>query len=392
MRKAVVVGAGIGGLTAANALQRTGWRVKVYEQAPRIGPVGAGVGIAPNAVKALDHLGLGNGLREHGRRQDALEIRTRSGRRLTHLPGADIEDRYGAPFYALHRAELHQVLARRLNPGTLHTGHRATTVTTDADTATVTVETSAGTVSETADLVVAADGVNSPLRATLFPGYPGPSYAGYTVWRGLVPDSPSTPATLTETWGTGARFGIAALGGDQVYWFACENMPEHDQPEHRLALLAHRFRHWHDPIPQLIAATPENTLSRHDVHYLRARLSSFVEGRVALLGDAAHAVTPDIGQGACLAIEDALVLAATIEEHGIDDGLRAYDTTRRPRTERMARFSGRLASVLQTSNRAAIAVRDTLALATPAPLITRAAGAAFAWSPPDRVAGRPSPR
>jgi len=80
--------------------------------------VGAGVGIAPNAMKALDHLGPGEALREHGRRQDALEIRTRSGRRLTHLPGADIEARYGAPFYALHRAELHDVLARQLNPGT----------------------------------------------------------------------------------------------------------------------------------------------------------------------------------------------------------------------------------------------------------------------------------
>jgi 2-polyprenyl-6-methoxyphenol hydroxylase-like FAD-dependent oxidoreductase len=382
MRKAVVVGAGIGGLTAANALQRMGWQVTVHEQAPRIGPVGAGIGIAPNAVKALDHLGLGDGLREHGRRQDALEIRTRSGRRLTHLPGADIEDRYGAPFYALHRAELHHVLARQLNPDTLHTGHRATTITTDADTATVTFQTVAGTVSETADLVVAADGVHSPLRATLFPDYPGPTYAGYTVWRGLVPDSLSVPAVLTETWGTGARFGVAALGGGQVYWFACENMPEHDKPEYRPA---QRFRDWHDPIPQLVAATGQDALLRHDVYYLRARLPSFVQGRVALLGDAAHAVTPDIGQGACLAIEDALVLAATIEEHGIDDGLRAYDTIRRPRTERMARFSGRLGTVLQTSNRAAIVIRDTLARAAPAPLITRAAGTAFAWTPPGGV-------
>ncbi|MDQ3791006.1 MAG: hypothetical protein M3422_27710 [Actinomycetota bacterium] len=107
---------------------------------------------------------MGEGLREHGRHQQALEIRTRSGRRLTYLPGTDIEDRYDAPFYALHRAELHHVLARQLDPDTLHTGHRATTITTDADTATVIFQTTAGTVSETADLVVAADGVNSHLR------------------------------------------------------------------------------------------------------------------------------------------------------------------------------------------------------------------------------------
>lgn len=377
MRKATVVGAGIGGLTTALALERTGWQVDVYEQASKIGPVGAGVGIAPNAVKALVRLGLGADLREHGQRQDGLEIRARSGRRLAHLPGARLESRYGAPFYALHRAELHRLLLRRLTSATLHTGHHAV----DIDTDTVTFRTSAGSVSATADLVVVADGINSHLRGALFPGHPGPDYAGYTVWRGLVPAGAlDVPAVLSETWGRGARFGIAVLG-DQVYWFACENMREHDKPEHRLDLLAERFRHWHEPIPQLIAATAEDTLLRQDVYYLRAPLPSFVRGHVALLGDAAHAVTPDIGQGACLAIEDAVVLASTMD----GGGLPAYDAIRRPRTEGMARFSGRLAGVLQTSNRAAIGIRDTIAAAAPTSLLTRAAGAAFAWTPPPLV-------
>jgi 2-polyprenyl-6-methoxyphenol hydroxylase-like FAD-dependent oxidoreductase len=377
--KAIIVGGGIGGLTAAHALERTGWRVDVYERAPEVGPVGAGVGIAPNAVKALAHLGLDVDLRKHGHRQEGLEIRTRAGRRLAHLPGAGIEGRYGAPFYALHRAELHRLLLRRLTSVNLHTGHRATDVTTD----TVTFQTSAGSVAASADLIVVADGVHSHLRAALFPGYPGPDYAGYTVWRGLAPARGlDVPAVLSETWGRGARFGIAVLSEDLIYWFACENMPENAQPEHRLDLLARRFRRWHRPVPQLIAATSEDTLLRHDVYYLRAPLPAFVHGRVALLGDAAHAVTPDIGQGACLAIEDAVVLASTVDEYGIDDGLRAYDMIRRPRTEAMARFSGRLATVLQTSNPLAIGIRDAIALAAPTPLLIRAAGAAFAWVPP----------
>jgi len=380
VRTAIIVGAGIGGLTAAHALERAGWQVNVYEQAPEIGPVGAGIGIAPNAVKALDHLGLGADLRERGMRQVGMEVRVRSGRRLAFLPGASIEQRYGAPFYALHRAELHDLLAYRLSAVTLHTGHHATHVTAEAGT--VTFETSAGPVSATADLVVVADGVQSDLRAQLFPDYPGPDYAGYTVWRGLVPAV--SPPVLSETWGPGARFGIAVLDS-QIYWFACENMTEHDKPEHRLDLLAQRFRRWHEPIPQLIAATPEETLLRHDVYYLRAPLPAFVVGRVALLGDAAHAVTPDIGQGACLAIEDAVVLASTLDEHGIDKGLRVYDAVRRPRTQSMARFSGRLATLLQTSNRVAIGIRDLITLATPTPLLTRAAGAAFAWAPPVAV-------
>jgi 2-polyprenyl-6-methoxyphenol hydroxylase-like FAD-dependent oxidoreductase len=381
--KAIVVGAGIGGLTAAHALRRVGWLVEVYEQAPEIGPVGAGVGIAPNAVKALDRLGLGADLRERGKRQEGMAIRVRSGRRLASLPGARVEKRYGAPFYALHRAELHGLLTHRLNADALHTGHHATQVTVETNAATVTFEATAGQVTATADLVVVADGVHSDLRAALFPDYPGAVYAGYTVWRGLVPAAASTvPAELSETWGRGARFGYVVLGDDQVYWFATEHLREHDKPEHRLDLLAERFHRWHEPIPQLLAATPDATMLRHDVYYLRAPLPAFVRGRLALLGDAAHAVTPDIGQGACLAIEDALVLASTIDEHGVDKGLRAYDATRRPRTESMARFSGRLAAVLQTSNPITAAIRDAIALAAPIPLLTRAAGTAFAWTPP----------
>lgn len=200
-RKAIIIGAGIGGLSAAHALRRSGWCVTVYEQAPVIAPVGAGVGIAPNAVKALDHLGLGAALRERGRRQIGLEIRLEGGARVAHIPAEGIERRYGAPFYALHRAELHSLLMAGLDPGTLRTGHRAEGVAGTA----VSLRTADGTVSDTADLIVAADGVNSPLRAALLPGYPGPAYAGYTVWRGIVPpehtDRLGLPAVLSETWG-----------------------------------------------------------------------------------------------------------------------------------------------------------------------------------------------
>ncbi|WP_454856338.1 FAD-dependent monooxygenase [Promicromonospora soli] len=391
---AIIVGAGIGGLTAAHALQRTGWQVRVYEQAPTIAPVGAAVGVAPNAVKALDHIGLGAALRERGVRQEGLEIRLRGGAHVGHLPGAGIEHRYGAPFYALHRAELHSLLMEGLDPDALHTGHRAETVSSGADKATVTLRTAQGTTSETADLVIAADGVGSPLRAALLPDYPGPTYAGYTVWRGTVPaeraEPLGVPHVLSETWGSGARFGVATIDAGQVYWFACESVPEHTNLDHDLGFLAARFQGWHDPIPGLLAATPEDTLIRHDVYYLRERLPAFVRGRVALLGDAAHAVTPDIGQGACLAIEDAVTLAAAIERSGIDAGLRTYDTLRRPRTERMARGSGRIGNVLQTRNPAAALVRNAVASAVPTSLLLRLAGSAFAWDPPFGDGGRES--
>src|SRR5262249_29800121 len=151
--------------------------------------------------------------------------------------------------------ELHRLLMAGLDPAALHTGHRALQITSDAGAATVTFQASHGTRSETADLVVAADGVGSVLRTALFPHYPGPRYAGYTVWRGIVPadraEALGMPPVLSETWGRGARFGCAAINDGQIYWFACESVPEHAAPKHDLDALAARFSGWHEPIPAL---------------------------------------------------------------------------------------------------------------------------------------------
>ncbi|ADD44953.1 FAD-dependent monooxygenase [Stackebrandtia nassauensis] len=382
--KAIVVGAGIGGLTAAVALRRAGWRVDVYERAERIAPVGAGVGIAPNAVKALRYLGFADELRRRGRRQTGLAIRLASGRTLVNFAAEGIEERYGASFYALHRAELHRMLLGGLDVGTVHTGHEAVDV--DGESGTVRFVAPHGESSVSGDLVVVADGVSSRNRQRLFPEYPGPDYAGYIVWRGIVAAERAAslrmPAVLSESWGSGARFGMAAINDGQIYWFACENVAEYENPRPNLGLVAERFGGWHEPIPALLSATEPETMLSHAVYYLRARLPSFVRERAVLLGDAAHAVTPDIGQGACLAIEDAVVLAASIDRAGIDAGLREYDAVRRPRTQAMARASGRLGRLVQNRNRAVTTVRDAMAAAVPAPLLLRSVGSAFAWEPP----------
>lgn len=387
-RTAIVVGGGIGGLSTARALEQTGWTVALYDQAPAFRPVGAGIGIAPNAVKALRWLGLDAALLARGVRQDGLEIRLRSGRRVAGLPGPDIESRFGDPFIALHRAEMHQILLDSLDTVDLHTDHQAVDVATDAEAATVTFDTTAGQVTASADLVVAADGVHSRLRGALFEAYPGPAYAGYTVWRGIVPAGDAArigiQPVLSESWGRAARFGVAVINDGQVYWFACESVPEHATAKNDLAEVADRFGDWHAPIPQLMAATPPDSLLRHDVYYLKAPLHRFTRGRVALLGDAAHAVTPDIGQGACLAIEDAVVLADALEHGDVNAALRTYDAARRPRTQQLVRTSGRLAQILQVHNPVAARLRDLVASALPTPLFIRFAGGAFAWSPPQR--------
>jgi 2-polyprenyl-6-methoxyphenol hydroxylase-like FAD-dependent oxidoreductase len=381
-RSAIVVGGGIGGLAAAGALARYGWRVTLFEQASEFGPVGAGVGLAPNAVRAMEMLGLGGQLRSRGM-VSGLGIRTASGRWLTELPAQRLLERFGAPMFALHRADLHRMLLDAADGVTLSTGHRAASLTREGS---VSLDGPDGPVTATADLVVAADGVHSRLRSTLYPRHPGARFAGYVCWRGVVPAEtarqlPIGP-TLTETWGRGKRFGVAPLGDGQVYWFACAAGPEGSFREDGLDEVAARFRGWHEPIPQLLAATDPAALIRSDIYYVHSRLPSFVQGRVALLGDAAHAVTPDIGQGACLAIEDAAVLATIMRsEADIPGVIHAYDRARRPRTERMARASGVAARVLQARSRVGAGLRDQVAAILPGSIYLRGVASAFSWHP-----------
>lgn len=382
-RSAIVVGGGIGGLAAAAALANDGWQVTLFEQAPEFGPVGAGVGLAPNAVRAMDRLGAGEQLRTRGM-VSGLGIRTASGRWLTELPAERLLERFGAPMFALHRADLHRMLLDAAAGVTLRTGHRAVSPTGDGS---VSLDGPDGPVTATADLVVAADGVHSRLRSTLYPHHRGARYAGYVCWRGMVPAETAQRLhigpTLTETWGRGKRFGIAPLGDGQVYWFACAAGPEGSFREDGLDDVLARFRRWHEPIPQLLMATDPAALIRSDIYYVHSRLPSFVHGRVALLGDAAHAVTPDIGQGACLAIEDAVVLATTMRtEAGIPSALHAYDRARRPRTQRMARLSGVAARVLQARSRVGAGLRDGVAANLPASVYLRGVASAFSWHPP----------
>jgi 2-polyprenyl-6-methoxyphenol hydroxylase-like FAD-dependent oxidoreductase len=286
--------------------------------------------------------------------------------------------------YALHRADLHRMLLDALDGVTLRTGHRAVSLTGDGA---VSLDGPDGPVTATADLVVAADGVHSRLRSTLYPRHPGARYAGYVCWRGVVPAEtvrrlPIGP-TLTETWSRGMRFGVAPLGDGQVYWFGCEAGPEGSFREDGLDEVSARFRGWHEPIPQLLSATDPAALIRSDIYYVHSRLPSFVRGRVALLGDAAHAVTPDIGQGACLAIEDAAVLATIMGSAAdVPSALNAYDRARRPRTERMARFSGTAARVLQARSRTGAGLRDRVAALLPASAYLRGVTSAFSWHPP----------
>jgi 2-polyprenyl-6-methoxyphenol hydroxylase-like FAD-dependent oxidoreductase len=364
--RAVVIGAGIGGLAAAAALCAAGWKVTVCERAASIEPVGSGLGLAPNGLRALDVLGAGDALRALAVPQE-VGIRRSDGRWLMRSStGQLISDRFGDSVILLPRAALVDALAARVPAGVLSLGTEVTAVepggTAGPGAPAARVTTTAGELA--ADLVVAADGIGSAARSALFPGPPGLRYAGFTTWRLLT--GPATgEVPMAESWGHGTVFGVMPMAGGQVYCYAAAPAVAGARARNgdELAELVRLFGTWHEPIPRLLAMAAPHDVLRHDVAELAAPLRSFHRGRVALLGDAAHPMTPNLGQGACQALEDAVVLSrltAAAEPDAVPAMLARYTAARRPRTTDVVRWSHRAAVMATWTSPPAVAFRNTL--------------------------------
>lgn len=378
-RSAIVVGGGIGGLAAGLALSRSGWQVRVLERASTIGEVGAGLSLWPNGVRALDALGLGDQVREQALVETQAGIRNRSGRWLSRTGTRELARRFG-PVVMIHRARLYDILRTALPAGALTADSRVTRVSLRGQR----VEIEHGKGVAQADLLVAADGIGSTVRRSLWPQAPAQRYAGYTTWR-LVVDTGQRLSAGGESWGRGERVGIAPLADGRTYLFCVANAPEGQRsPGNELAEMRRRFGRWHDPIPQLLRAADEEAVMRHDIYTLPP-LASFVTGRAVLLGDAAHAMTPNLGQGANQALEDAVTLALLLDAYpDTESALAAYDRHRRPRTQLIARRSDRIGVAAQWHSAPATALRDLMLRLTPGSTVLNALTPILGWQPPGR--------
>ncbi|MEU7579800.1 FAD-dependent monooxygenase [Streptomyces sp. NPDC041068] len=365
--KATVVGGGIGGLAAAVALHQRGWQVEVLERAPAFTEVGAGLSIQPNGLRALDEIGLGDRVRSSGLTDPVTGIRTANGSWLIRNDIADLKRRFGS-WATVHRADLIDLLRAALPAQALRPGIDVRHVQPDG-----TVVHSGG--SSTADLVVGADGVHSVTRRSLWPHLPGPRYVGYTTWRFIAP--PHQVEGSVETWGRGERFGQVPMPDGRVYCYVMANAPA----DSRTALeeLRARFAHWHDPIPALLRSARPDAVLQHDTYEL-PKLRSYVHGKAAVLGDAAHAMTPNLGQGACQALEDAVTLAATVDTHGVSAGLEAYDRSRRPRTQMIARLSRQVGSPAHWTSTSLTTLRDAALPRLPSALFERSLTPTYTWT------------
>ncbi|WP_410664145.1 FAD-dependent monooxygenase [Amycolatopsis sp. lyj-84] len=365
--KVTIVGGGIGGLAAAVAFHRRGWEVEVLERAPEFTEIGAGVSIQPNALRALDAIGLGDRLRDGGLADPVAGVRLANGRWLVRNDVDDLRRRFGQ-WVTVHRADLIDLLVEALPARALRPGTDVREVRPDG-----TVVHGGG--ETVADLVVGADGVHSVTRRSLWPEIPGPRYVGYTTWRFIVPPHPVGESV--ETWGRGERFGQLPLPDGRVYCYVMANAPARSRTG--LDRLRERFARWHDPIPALLSAAREETVSQHDVHQL-PELPTYVSGTVALLGDAAHAMTPNLGQGACQALEDAVTLAAVVDKLGVPAGLEEYDRSRRPRTQLIARRSRQVGAPAHWTSPPLIALRDAMLPRLPKSFFERSITPAYTWT------------
>lgn len=374
-RTALIIGAGIGGLSAAIALQRAGWEVAVHERAPSLEPVGAGLALWANALTALDRLGIGERVRAAGVPNTDGWIYRDTGERLAAVASPALRERLGEIGVVVHRAELQAILLDAAGAGVVRTASELTGFRDEGD---AVVAAFADGSSVRSAILVGADGLNSVTRAVLH-GAAAPRYSGYTAWRAVLPFDPER-LEPGETWGRGARFGRAPLAGGRAYVFATANVPAGTRsPDGEKAELQRRFAGWHAPIPAIIDALDERDILRNDI-VDRPPLRTWGRGRITLLGDAAHPMTPNLGQGACQAIEDAVVLARHLgaiagvaegrQEHGPHTGdatdrvaaaLRAYEAGRIPRTSAIVRQSRQVGVVGQWEHPLAVRLRTTLA-------------------------------
>ncbi|GGK97176.1 monooxygenase [Sphaerisporangium melleum] len=371
-----VIGAGLGGVTAAVGLHRRGHAVTLFERGAELREAGTAVVVMPNGLRALDELGLGDSLPDDQATPTVSGgLRDWRGRPLLVTNAAQAQRTVGRTV-TVRRAELHRALRAPLPAELVRTATPVERLEPGDDEVTVISD---GRAVTTADAVIVADGIGSAIRGRLYPHHPGPRRVGRLDLRGMLPRPASLDVSelLTSIMvdrRTGSMFGLFPVGEHDLYWFTDSALhgapPGADEARRQvLALMAD----WHPAVPALIGATPPADIYVDAIACLAEPLSSFAIGRVALLGDAAHAMTPDLGQGASQAFEDAAAVTRHLADAGpadVAERLRRYDAERRPRTTRLMLASSRQ-SWLMTRTGAVAWVRDALLRAVPDRLATR---------------------
>lgn len=355
-KKIILIGGGIGGAATALALHRKGFYPVVYERVKELKEVGAGIALWANATHVLKNLDLLEEAKKAGVITTNYQFNSQNGKELVNVPVNGFE----LPTIGIHRADLHELLWRRLPQKQFILGETFERFSYSENR--ICAHFASGLMVE-GNALIGTDGLRSKVRSELFGEQP-PIYRNFTTWRGLTTHIPDTyrPGYIREFLGRGKGFGFMMLGKGRMYWYAAalasENQP--DAPIGRKKELANMFQDWFDSIPELIAATDETDIIKTDL-YDRVPALPWSKQNITLLGDAAHPTLPTLGQGACMALEDALVVTKCLMEFSSPAAaFQNYESQRFSRTKSIVEQSLRSGRMGQLAHPITVKLRETL--------------------------------
>lgn len=354
----IIIGGGIAGLCAAIGLAKLGIEAHVYESAAELKGIGAGFGLAANAMQALEQLGLKDEIVPLGHYLDSYNVLDEKGNILVEPNTRSISQKYKQDNFAIHRADLHQFLLSKISDHKIHLGKRAASFEQLGEQIRVHFTDGSQVVG---DALLVADGVHSVLRQQLIPTS-SPRYSGYTCWRATIDNSSIQLKKSTETWGAKGRFGMTPLVDNRIYWYACINSRQQNPTlkNWTTAELLENFKDYHAPIPTMLSETKNTELIWNDIIDI-APLQQLAFGPILLLGDAGHATTPNLGQGACQAIEDVAVLLDELRTAAsITSAFQGFQNRRLERVSYICNTSWKIGKIAQWENPLLIGTRNFL--------------------------------
>ena len=355
-----IIGAGIGGLTLAVALKRKGIPFQVFEQAEEMKAAGAGIILGNNAMQVYEKLDLANELLQKGNRISKLSLTQSDLSPLSTIDLSDYEKQTGLANLAIHRGDLQTLLLSKLDGGDLNTNKKLI----DLEIGEQPILNFQDGSNATSDYVIGADGINSIVRKSITEQNTIRS-AKQICWRGLAEFrlNEKDKTHFREAWGTGCRFGFGQINERQVYWFALLNIKER-LSEHEGVEWKNRFKVFTPVVSELIHATPDNKIHVAEITDLKP-IKKWYQNQICLIGDAAHAMTPNMGQGAGQSIEDAYVLANCLEKYTPEKAFKKYQSLRKTKALQIVNNSWRIGQIAQLENPVGIWLRNQVMKLTP---------------------------
>ncbi len=357
-----IIGAGIGGLTTAIALEQKGFKTRIFEQAEHMKPVGAGIFLANNAMQVYEKLGLKKIIEAHGTPISSINITQSNLKLLSKLDLTYFEQKYNTRNIAIHRGKLQQILLDTLKATEIHLNHQLISI--DKNTNGYDLKFGNGKVI-LSSIILGADGLNSMVRQSLLSDN-GIRQANQICWRGIT--AYELPLKYrnepSEAWGRAKRFGFVQIAKNKVYWFALKSINK-NLKDLSVNNLENYFNDFHPIIKDIITSTPKEQIHTAEISDLKP-IFVWHRENVCLIGDAAHATTPNMGQGACQAIEDAYVLSECLDKYEINKAFKEYQKLRLPKAHQVVKASWIFGKMAHLRNPILIGLRNQMLKLTPA--------------------------